>query len=108
MMLRSVLKGATAGAISWTRLDKLVRVNIHRDVPFVLGYHRVVERLAGEERRDDEKQDDEEEHSARPVLARAAHQCVRGAMPALVATFRIDGRERVSSKLARIVCALPS
>ena len=45
MMLRSVIKSATAGAISWTRLDRLARVNIHRHVPFVLCYHRVVERL---------------------------------------------------------------
>jgi peptidoglycan/xylan/chitin deacetylase (PgdA/CDA1 family) len=45
MMLRSVIKSATAGAVSLTRLDKLARFNLHRDVPFVLCYHRVVERL---------------------------------------------------------------
>lgn len=38
-MFRSVIKSAFAGAISWTRLNRVARV------PFVAFYHRVVERL---------------------------------------------------------------
>jgi len=44
-MLRSYLKNATAHAVSWTRLDALAHVRLHRQVPFVVAYHRVVERV---------------------------------------------------------------
>lgn len=44
-MIRTVLKSATAYAISWTRLDKVARFGLHRHVPFIVCYHRVVERL---------------------------------------------------------------
>jgi peptidoglycan/xylan/chitin deacetylase (PgdA/CDA1 family) len=44
-MLRTVLKNATACAVSWTGLDNKARVNLYRDLPFVAYYHRVVERL---------------------------------------------------------------
>ncbi len=45
MMLRSLIKSAAARAISWTPLNEMTRVHLHRHVPFVLSYHRVVERL---------------------------------------------------------------
>lgn len=45
MILRSFVKSAAAYAVSLTRLDEIARVNLHRRVPFVVCYHRVVEQL---------------------------------------------------------------
>jgi peptidoglycan/xylan/chitin deacetylase (PgdA/CDA1 family) len=45
MMLRTAVKTATAWAISRTGFDEIARVRRYRHLPFVLGYHRVVERL---------------------------------------------------------------
>jgi peptidoglycan/xylan/chitin deacetylase (PgdA/CDA1 family) len=44
-MFRSLIKTAAAHAISWTGLDTAARFRLYRGVPFVLAYHRVVERL---------------------------------------------------------------
>lgn len=44
-MFRSFVKNAAAYAVSLTRLDEIARVNRHRRLPFVVCYHRVVERL---------------------------------------------------------------
>jgi len=44
-MLRALVKSATARAISWSGIDEIARANLHRDVPFVICYHRVVEQL---------------------------------------------------------------
>jgi len=44
-MLRSYVKNAAAYAVSWARLDALAHVWLHRQIPFVVAYHRVVERL---------------------------------------------------------------
>jgi peptidoglycan/xylan/chitin deacetylase (PgdA/CDA1 family) len=43
-MLRSLLKNATAYAVSLTGLAALARHSLHRRLPFVICYHRVVER----------------------------------------------------------------
>jgi peptidoglycan/xylan/chitin deacetylase (PgdA/CDA1 family) len=45
MMLRSFVKDAGARALSWTRLDALAQASRYRRVPFVVAYHRVVEKL---------------------------------------------------------------
>jgi peptidoglycan/xylan/chitin deacetylase (PgdA/CDA1 family) len=45
MMLRSFVKSAAAYAVSLTRLDGIARANLHRRIPFVVCYHRVVEQL---------------------------------------------------------------
>ena len=44
-MLRSIAKDAAARVASWTRLDSLARQSVHRAAPYVVGYHRVVDRL---------------------------------------------------------------
>ena len=44
-MLRSLAKDAAAHVASWTRLDAVARENLHREVPYIAGYHRVVGRL---------------------------------------------------------------
>src|ERR1700694_834601 len=44
-MLRSLVKNAAAHAISLTRLDAVMRANLHREMPYVVAYHRVVDRL---------------------------------------------------------------
>jgi peptidoglycan/xylan/chitin deacetylase (PgdA/CDA1 family) len=44
-MLRAIVKNATAGAVSWTRLASLARARSHGRLPFVAYYHRVVDRL---------------------------------------------------------------
>jgi peptidoglycan/xylan/chitin deacetylase (PgdA/CDA1 family)/glycine/D-amino acid oxidase-like deaminating enzyme len=43
--LRPRVKQAVASAISYSRVDRLARMKLHRDVPFTVSYHRVVERL---------------------------------------------------------------
>jgi peptidoglycan/xylan/chitin deacetylase (PgdA/CDA1 family) len=45
MMLRSFAKNAAAYAVSLTRLDKIAHANRYRRLPFVVLYHRVVERM---------------------------------------------------------------
>ena len=45
VMLRSLVKNVAAHTVSWTRLDALAQANRYRHVPFVVAYHRVVERL---------------------------------------------------------------
>ena len=44
-MLRTALKTATAWAVSRTGYDAIARLGLHRSLPFIIGYHRVVERL---------------------------------------------------------------
>ena len=44
-MFRSIAKDAAAHVASWTRLDAVARHRVHRQMPYVVGYHRVVERL---------------------------------------------------------------
>ena len=44
-MLRAYVKSAAARAASWSGLDDVARTRMHRETPFVLCYHRVVERL---------------------------------------------------------------
>ena len=44
-MFRMLVKAAAARSMSSTRLDKMARANRHRHLPFVVYYHRVVERL---------------------------------------------------------------
>ena len=44
-MLRSLAKDAAAHVASWTRLDAIARERLHTQTPFIVGYHRVVERL---------------------------------------------------------------
>lgn len=44
-MLRSIAKDAAARVIAWTRLDAVARKTLHREAPYIVGYHRVVERL---------------------------------------------------------------
>lgn len=44
-MLRSIAKDTAARVASWTRLDAVARQSIHRETPYIVGYHRVVERL---------------------------------------------------------------
>ena len=46
-MLRAFVKNVTAHAVSWAGLDEMARAGLYREVPFVLSYHRVVERLDG-------------------------------------------------------------
>jgi peptidoglycan/xylan/chitin deacetylase (PgdA/CDA1 family) len=43
--LRPLVKTATASVVSFSRLDQLARINLYRRFPFVVCYHRVVERL---------------------------------------------------------------
>lgn len=45
MIVRTALKTATAWAVSRTGLDRVARRKLHRSVPFIVGYHRVVERM---------------------------------------------------------------
>ena len=45
IVLRSVVKDAAAQALSWTGLDAVARASLRRSVPYVVAYHRVVERL---------------------------------------------------------------
>ena len=47
-MLRSIAKDAAAHVASWTRLDAITRKSVRSEVPFIVGYHRVVERLDGD------------------------------------------------------------
>jgi peptidoglycan/xylan/chitin deacetylase (PgdA/CDA1 family) len=47
-MLRTFVKTAAAYAVSLTRLDALARQSLHRRLPFVICYHRVVERLTAD------------------------------------------------------------
>jgi peptidoglycan/xylan/chitin deacetylase (PgdA/CDA1 family) len=47
-MLRTFVKSAAAYAVSLTRLDALARQSMHRRLPFVICYHRVVERLTSD------------------------------------------------------------
>ncbi len=42
---RAIMKNVVARAVSWSRLDAMARIKLHRDVPFVIYYHRVVERF---------------------------------------------------------------
>jgi peptidoglycan/xylan/chitin deacetylase (PgdA/CDA1 family) len=44
-VLRSLVKDATAHVASWTRLDAVARENLYRQMPYIIGYHRVVDRL---------------------------------------------------------------
>src|SRR5438552_7723266 len=44
-MFRMLVKAAAARSMSSTRIDKMARANRHRHLPFVVYYHRVVERL---------------------------------------------------------------
>ena len=44
-MLRSIAKDAAARVASWTRLDAVARHRVHRETPYVVGYHRVVDQL---------------------------------------------------------------
>lgn len=46
MMLRGFLKTGVAGALRWSGADRAFRV-LHGDVPWVVGYHRVVADLGG-------------------------------------------------------------
>ena len=48
-MLRSIAKDAAAHVASWTRLDAVARKTVHSEVPFIVGYHRVVDHLNGED-----------------------------------------------------------
>jgi peptidoglycan/xylan/chitin deacetylase (PgdA/CDA1 family) len=48
-MLRSIAKDAAARLASWTRLDAVARQSVHRQMPYIVGYHRVVERLNAHE-----------------------------------------------------------
>ena len=44
-MLRSIAKDAAAQVASWTGLNAVTRKSLHHATPYVVGYHRVVERL---------------------------------------------------------------
>jgi peptidoglycan/xylan/chitin deacetylase (PgdA/CDA1 family) len=44
-VLRAHIKNAVARTVSWTGLDMIARKRRHRNVPFVVCYHRVVDRL---------------------------------------------------------------
>jgi len=44
-LLRPLLKNAAACALSWTGIDALARGRMHVDLPLVIAYHRVVDRL---------------------------------------------------------------
>lgn len=44
-MLRSLAKDAVATIASWSGVDAVLRQRLRRDMPYVVGYHRVVERL---------------------------------------------------------------
>jgi len=44
-VIRTLVKNATACAVSWTGLDAVARARLHRDLPLIVAYHRVVERL---------------------------------------------------------------
>jgi peptidoglycan/xylan/chitin deacetylase (PgdA/CDA1 family) len=44
-MLRSIAKEAAAHVVSWTRLDAVAREHLHSKMPYIAGYHRVVERF---------------------------------------------------------------
>jgi peptidoglycan/xylan/chitin deacetylase (PgdA/CDA1 family) len=45
MIVRAALKTATAWAVSRTGFDRRAQHRLHRNVPFIVGYHRVVERM---------------------------------------------------------------
>ena len=42
-MLRSIAKDTAARVASWSGIDAVARKSVRRDVPYVVGYHRVVE-----------------------------------------------------------------
>lgn len=44
-MLRSIAKEAAAHVVSWTRLDAVAHEHLHTRMPYIVGYHRVVDRL---------------------------------------------------------------
>src|SRR2546428_5453516 len=44
-MLRSIAKEAAAQVVSWTRLDAVAREHLHSKMPYIVGYHRVVDRF---------------------------------------------------------------
>jgi peptidoglycan/xylan/chitin deacetylase (PgdA/CDA1 family) len=48
-MLRSIAKDAAAHVVSWTGLDAVARKTVRGEVPFIVGYHRVVERLGSDD-----------------------------------------------------------
>src|SRR5688572_26852432 len=45
MIARTSLKTATAWAVSRSGIARVAGRRLHRTVPFIVGYHRVVERL---------------------------------------------------------------
>ena len=45
MIVRTALKTATAWAVTRTGFDQVAHRRLHRSVPFVVGYHRVVDRI---------------------------------------------------------------
>ena len=44
-MLRSIAKETAAHVMSWTRLDAVAREHLHSKMPYIVGYHRVVDRF---------------------------------------------------------------
>src|ERR687892_413583 len=44
-MLRSIVKETAAQVASWTYVDAMARQALWRRMPYVVGYHRVVDRL---------------------------------------------------------------
>jgi len=44
-MLRSIAKATAAHVVSWTRLDAVAREHLHSKMPYIVGYHRVVDRF---------------------------------------------------------------